>query len=124
MSSSPEKRPGPVHPERFGEHEPDQLDAALQEAETRIAALEAFHAPRAREEAAARSLLSELIKQRKRVQQRGVPMWDGAQRAALRMVLLAIGAAAVICGAMAFDGTLGTVAIFFTLVLLMFEGLR
>jgi len=107
-----------------GEQEPEALAAALQEAEARLAALEAFHEPRSRAEAAARTLLSELIKRRKRVQQRGVPMWDAAQRAALRMVLLAVGSAAMICGAMAFDQTLGTVAIFGALLLLVIEGLR
>lgn len=103
---------------------PDELAAALRAAEDQVAALEAFHLPRARTEAEARALLSGLIKRRKRVQQRGVPMWEGAQRAALRMLLLAVGSAAMICGAMAFDATLGTVAIVLALVLLVFEGIR
>ncbi len=79
---------------------------------------------RARAEEAARTLLASLVKRRNRVQVRGVPMWDGAQRAALRMVLLAVGSAAMISGAMAFDGTLGTVAIVVAMGVLVFEGLR
>lgn len=102
----------------------EPLVAALREAEDRLAALEAFHAPRARAEEAARTLLASLVKRRNRVQVRGVPMWDGAQRAALRMVLLAVGSAAMISGAMAFDGTLGTVAIVVAMGVLVFEGLR
>lgn len=103
---------------------PDELAAALREAEDRIAALEAFLGPRARAEQDARTLLSNLLKRRKRVQQRGVPMWEGAQRAALRMVLLAVGSAAMISGATAFDGTLGAAAIVVAMGVLVFEGMR
>lgn len=103
---------------------PDELLEAVRAAEDRAAALEAFHGPRARAVDQARALLSGLIKRRNRVQQRGVPMWDGAQRAALRMVLLAVGSAAMISGAMALDETLGTVATVLAMGVLVFEGLR
>lgn len=103
---------------------PDELSDALSDAEARVAALEAFHEPRAKAVDQARTLHTQLVKRRNRVQQRGVPMWDGAQRAALRMVLLAVGSAAMISGAWALDGTFGTVAIVVAMGVLVFEGMR
>lgn len=105
-------------------NEPEALDEALREANARVAWLEAQIAPRKDAEAKARLLLSKLIKRRQRVQQRGVPMWEGAQRAALRMVVLAIGCAALITGAAALDGTLGGVSIVLTMGVLVVEGMR
>ena len=101
-----------------------ELEQALQEAQERVAALEAQLAPRQIAEAEARVLLGKLIKKRQRVQQRGVPMWEAAQRGALRMVVLAAGCIALITGSMAFDGTLGTGAIVIAMGLLVFEGMR
>ena len=103
---------------------PEELSDALSDAEARVAALEAFHEPRAQAADQARTLLSQLAKRRSRVQQRGVPMWDAAQRAALRMLLLAVGSAAMISGAWALDGTFGTVAIVVAMGVLVFEGMR
>lgn len=104
--------------------EPDTLDNALRDAQTRLAELEAQTAPRQVAEADARLLLGKLIKRRQRVQQRGMPMWEGAQRAALRMVVLAIGCAALIAGATALDGTLGGVSIVVAMGALVVEGMR
>ena len=96
------------------------LTAALRDVEERIAWLEAQTNPRQ----AARALLGKLIKRRQRVQQRGVPMWEGAQRAALRMVVLAAGCVALITGATALDSTLGGASIVVTLGVLAVEGMR
>jgi multidrug efflux pump subunit AcrA (membrane-fusion protein) len=101
-----------------------ELEQALQEAQERVATLEAQLAPRQTAEAEARILLGKLIKKRQRVQQRGVPMWEAAQRGALRMVVLAAGCIALITGSMALDGTLGTGAIVISMFLLVFEGMR
>ena len=106
----------------MNEHE--TFDEALCEANARVAWLEAQTAPRQDAEATARVLLKKLIKRRQRVQQRGVPMWEGASRAALRMVVLAIGCAALITGAAALDGTLGGVSIVVTMGVLVLEGMR
>lgn len=105
-------------------NEPETLDAALRDAQARVAWLEAQTAPRQDAEAKARVLLGKLIKRRQRVQQRGVPMWEGAQRAALRMVVLAVGCGALITGAAALDGTLGGVSIVVAMGVLVFEGMR
>ena len=51
-------------------------------------------------------------------------MWEGAQRGALRMVVLAAGCAALITGASALDETLGGVAIVVSMGLLVLEGMR
>ena len=101
-----------------------ELDEALRAARDQLAELEAHRAPRERAEAEARLLLGKLIKRRQRVQQRGVPMWEGAQRAGLRMVVLAIGCVALITGATALDETLGGVAIMVAMGLLTLEGMR
>ena len=103
---------------------PDELSDALSDAEARVAALEAFHEPRARAIDQARTLVTEVVKRRNRVQQRGVPMWEGAQRAALRMVVLAAGCVALITGATALDSTLGGASIVVTLGVLAVEGMR
>jgi hypothetical protein len=101
-----------------------ELDDALRDAQDRVAALEAQLAPRQVAENEARALLGKLIKRRQRVQQRGVPMWEAAQRGALRMVVLAVGCSALITGATALDGTLGGVAIVISMGLLVVEGMR
>ena len=102
----------------------NEVDQALQSAHDRIAALEAQLAPRQSAEAEARALLGKLIKRRQRVQQRGVPMWEGAQRGALRMVALAAGCTALITGSMALDSAFGAAAIVISLGLLAYEGMR
>jgi hypothetical protein len=102
----------------------NEVDRALQSAHERVAALEAQLAPRQTAEAEARVLLGKLTKRRQRVQQRGVPMWEGAQRGALRMVVLAAGCTALITGAMALDAVLGAGAIVISLGLLALEGMR
>ena len=101
-----------------------EVDDALQVANDRVATLEAQLAPRKGAEAEARVLLGKLTKRRQRVQQRGVPMWEAAQRGALRMVVLALGCTALITGGMALDGTLGGAAIVISMALLVFEGMR
>jgi hypothetical protein len=100
------------------------LAAALREVEERVAWLEAQTTPRQAAEVAGRTLLGKLIKRRQRVQQRGVPMWESAQRAALRMVVLAVGCVALITGATALDSTLGGASIVVTLGVLAVEGMR
>jgi len=81
-------------------------------------------APRHSAETEARSLLAKMIKRRQRVQQRGVPMWEAAQRGALRMVVLGVGCIALITGATALDGTFGGVAIVVSMGVLVLEGMR
>ncbi len=103
---------------------PENLEEILRATEARVAALEADLAPRQHAEADARHLLGQLTKRRQRVQQRGVPMWEGAQRGALRMVVLAAGCVALIAGATALDETLGGVAIVTSMGLLVLEGMR
>lgn len=105
-------------------NEPKPLIDALQDAQSKVAELEAQLAPSQSAEIQARTLLSKLIKRRQRVQQRGVPMWESAQRAALRMVVLALGCIALITGATALDATLGGVAIAVSMGVLMLEGMR
>ena len=100
------------------------LAATLRDVHERLAWLEAQTTPRRRAQEGARALLGKLIKRRQRVQQRGVPMWEGAQRAALRMVVLAVGCVALITGATALDSTLGGASIVVTLGVLAVEGMR
>ena len=104
--------------------EQETLEDALRQAQARVAGLEAQRAPLTSAEDRARKLLTVLIKRRQRAQQYGVPTWDGAQRAALRMVLLGIGCIALITGASAFDSGLGGVAMVVSLALLGIEGTR
>ena len=105
-------------------NEPRPLLDALQDAQARVEELESQLAPRQSAEVGARALLSKLIKRRQRVQQRGVPMWESAQRAALRMVVLAVGCIALITGATALDATFGGVAIVVSMGVLVLEGMR
>ena len=107
-----------------GREEGENLEAALREVQGRIELLEAQVAPRERSEREARELLGKLIKRRQRVQQRGVQVWEGAQRAALRMFVLAVGCIALITGATTLDATLGGVSIVVTLGALALEGGR
>jgi hypothetical protein len=100
------------------------VDEALRDAEARVASLEAQLAPRELAAKEARALLSKLIKRRQRVQQRGVPMWEAAQRAAFRMVVVAVGCVGLITGASALDGTFGGVAIVVSMGVLVIEGMR
>lgn len=104
--------------------EPDTLDDALRDAEARVAWLEAQQAPRHAADSKARALLAKLIKRRQRAQQRGVPMWEGDQRDALRMVVLGLGCIALITGATALDATFGGVAIVVSMGVLVLEGMR
>lgn len=100
------------------------LEETLRATEARVSALEASVASRQTAEAEALRLLGQLTRRRQRAQQRGVPMWEGAQRGALRMVVLAAGCAALITGATALDETLGGVAIVTSMGLLVLEGMR
>lgn len=102
----------------------EETEAALREAQAQLDWLEAQSAPRREAEANARVLLGRLIKRRQRAQQRGVPMWEGAQRGALRMVVLATGCVVLITGATALDGTLGGVGIVVAMGVLVVEGMR
>ncbi|MBL8915087.1 MAG: hypothetical protein JNM17_30565 [Archangium sp.] len=61
---------------------------------------------------------------RKRRNRGGVPMWEAAQRAALRTVILAVGCVLLISGAATIDSTLGGVAIVASFVILMAEAIR
>lgn len=104
--------------------EQDTLEETLRRAQEQLAWLEAQAAPLQAAQARGQELLGQLIKRRQRAQQRGVPMWEGAQRAALRMVVLGVGCSALITGASALDGTLGGVAIVVSLGVLGLEGIR
>lgn len=104
--------------------DPRTFDEALCDAEAQVAWLEAQQAPRHAAESGGRSLLAKLTKRRQRAQQRGVPMWEGAQRGALRMVVLGLGCIALITGAAALDGTFGGVAIVVSMGVLVLEGMR
>ena len=104
--------------------EPETLEETLRQAQAQVAWLESQRAPLQSAEERARALLTQLIKRRQRAQQYGVPSWDGAQRAALRMVLLGFGCSALIAGASAFDSGLGGVAMVVSLALLGIEGTR
>ena len=101
-----------------------ELEEALVDVQARVDWLEAQLAPRRDSEASARALLGKLVKRRQRVQQRGVQTWEGAQRGALRMVVLAVGCAALITGATALDAGFGGVAIVVAMGVLTFEGMR
>lgn len=100
------------------------VEEALRDTEARFATLEAQLAPRETAAQEARVLLSGLVKRRQSVQQRGVPMWEAAQRAALRMVVVALGCVGLITGASALDGTFGGVAIVVSMGVLVIEGMR
>lgn len=102
----------------------DELRAALEEAEARLAALEAARAPEQALEGEARELLARLSKQRRMAQHRGVRTWDEAPRGALRMVVLSVGCVALGTGAWALDSTLGGASLVASLVVLAVEGLR
>lgn len=102
----------------------EETEAALREAQAQLDWLESQSAPRRAAEANARVLLGQLIKRRQRAQQRGVPMWEGAQRGALRMVVLAAGCVVLITGATALDGTLGGVGIVVAMGVLVLESMR
>ena len=102
----------------------DTLEQTLRQAQAQRAWLQAQAAPRQDAESRGRELLGTLTRRRQRAQQQGVPMWEGAQRAALRMVVLGLGCIALITGASALDGTAGGVAIVISLGVLGLEGLR
>ena len=104
--------------------EQETLEDALRQAQAQVAWLEAQRAPLQSAEDRARKLLTLLIKRSQRAQQYGVPSWDGAQRAALRMVLRGFGCIALISGASAIDSGLGGVAMVVALALLGIEGTR
>lgn len=53
-----------------------------------------------------------------------VPMWESAQRAGLRTVVLALGCVLVVAGAMSLDSTAGGVAIVGVFVVMAVEGSR
>jgi hypothetical protein len=102
----------------------DTVEQTLRETRELVAWLEEQNAPRERAEAAGRDLLGKLIKRRQRAQQRGVPTWEGAQRGALRMLVLAAGCVALIAGGSALDSSLAVVSIVVSLGVLGFEGIR
>jgi hypothetical protein len=105
--------------------EPESLEETLRQARAQVAWLESQRAPLQSTEDRARKLLTQLTRRRQRAQQSGVPSWDGAQRAALRMVVLGFGCIALITGASAFDAGLSSgVAIVVSLALLGLESTR
>lgn len=104
--------------------EPQPLEEALREAQERLASLEAEASAQQRASEELRRLQALLIKRRQLAQHRGVVMWEGAQRAALRMVLLAVGCGALIAGASTLEGHASGVAIALSFAVLAAEGLR
>lgn len=71
------------------------------------------------------ALAQKTLERIRRRRHRGtVPMWEAAQRAALRTVILAVGCVLLISGAATIDGTFGGVAIVASFVILMVEAIR
>ncbi len=101
----------------------DERDLAqtLAELEARVAALEANQLVREDAVTHARRTMELLRKRRLRG---GARTWEGAQRAALRFVVLAAGCVALVTGGAALDGTLAGVTIVASFGVLVFEGLR
>ena len=99
----------------------DEVAHKLSELEARVAQLEATLGERERVAEHARKSLAELRRRRLRG---GARTWEGAQRAALRFVLVSMGCVAVITGGWALDPTLGGVTIVAAFGVLMFEGAR
>lgn len=99
----------------------DEVTQKLAELEARVAELEASIAEREQIADHARSSLAELRRRRLRG---GSRTWEGAQRAALRFVLLSAGCVALVTGGWALDSTLGGATIVASFGVLMFEGLR
>lgn len=95
-----------------------ELAQQLAELEARVEALE--EVVHVRDEAARRARAS--LAQLKR--RSGAPTWDGAQRAALRFVVVALGCVGLVTGGAALDATLGGVTIVAAFGVLMVEGLR
>jgi hypothetical protein len=102
---------------------PDEvaLEAALREARERVAWLEATSAARREAFMHGQRTLDQLRKRRHRGD---VPMWEGAQRAAFRTLVLAVGCVLVISGAATLDATAGGVAIVASFAVLLVEALR
>jgi sRNA-binding protein len=92
----------------------------LAETTARLQRLEATQRARSEAAAAAQRTLEAIRKQR----HRAVPMWEAAQRAALRTVVLAVGCVMLITGAAIIDATFGGAAIIASLAILLVEGLR
>ena len=99
----------------------DAVELALQDTTDRLARLEAETAEREEAAQRARAFLQTIRSHRRRGR---VPMWEGAQRAAARSVLLALGCGLIIAGATALDAAAGTVALVLTFAALAFEGAR
>lgn len=99
----------------------DEVAEKLAELEGRVAALEASLGEREAAADRARRSLAELRRQRRRG---GTRTWEGAQRGALRFVVLSAGCIAMVTGGWALDSTVGGVTIVASFGVLMFEGLR
>ncbi len=99
----------------------DALEVTLRETEDRLAWLEAEDATRRAAHQQAQATLRLISRHRQRGR---VPMWEAAQRAALRMAVLAAGCVLIVAGATALDGTLGGAAIVLSFGVLVFEGSR
>ena len=104
--------------------DPAPVEETLRETQARVEWLEAERARRQAAVDEARTLRTALISHRQRAKRRGVQMLEGAQRGALRMVVLAVGCGALICGASALDATGSGVAIVVSFSVLVLEGLR
>lgn len=104
--------------------EPQSLEQALRETEARVAFLERHAGRRAALFARGKGLQAALINHRRLAQHRGVPLWEAAQRGAMRMLVLAIGCGVLITGAAALDATLSGVAIVIAFGVLIYEGQR
>lgn len=93
----------------------------LEETRAQVAALEvSVHARREVVQQAQQTI----ERLRRRRQRRASPLWEGAQRGAVRTVVLAVGCVLLIAGAATLDGTFGGVAIVGAFGVMLMEGLR
>ncbi|MFT3712584.1 MAG: hypothetical protein QM817_33465 [Archangium sp.] len=99
----------------------ENVEQLLRETRDRLLRLEEKEQRRVTAFASARQTLERIHKRRTRG---NVPMWEAAQRAALRIVVLAVGCVLLITGANTLDATFGGAAIVASFAVLLVEGLR
>ena len=99
----------------------DALEATLHETRERVAWREADDGSRHEALREAQRTLEAIRRHRHRGQ---LPLWDPAQRAAARTVLLSVGCVLIITGAWAFDASLGGAGLVLCLGVLVFEATR
>jgi type VI protein secretion system component VasF len=105
----------------MNQRDEENVEQLLRETRTRLQRLEETEQLRIEAFSRARKTLERIRKRRNRG---GVPMWEAAQRAALRIVVLALGCVLLITGANTLDATFGGAAIVASFAVLLVEGLR